>query len=222
MAPWPSHLTALLVFSATQSYASTGGNAILYEVCGHSAACCAAVAKPLSLRASQYFNEWLDASDNMATFACSTVIVLNNVFGVIGALWADWRVGVRRKYAGFVALAGFMDVGCVLLSFKVYLIQIWTSVVWGVGSALIAFSAVSHSMKDEGRLALGLIGVVLTCIGSGVQGPTQSKFLGGSCSHSIGYKTTVRFTIATLLKSVFSVPDPRPNQWRLSAVLQFL
>ena len=43
---------------------------------------------------SQYFNVWLGASDNMATFACSTIIVLNNVFGVIGALWADWRIGV--------------------------------------------------------------------------------------------------------------------------------
>lgn len=32
MLPWPPHLTALLVFSAAQSYVNTGANAILYEV----------------------------------------------------------------------------------------------------------------------------------------------------------------------------------------------
>lgn len=50
----------------------------------------------------QYFNLWLGASDNVATFGCSAVIVLSNVFGVLGSLWSDWRMGVRCAGVGRV------------------------------------------------------------------------------------------------------------------------
>lgn len=108
MSPWPHHLTALLVFSAAQSYASAGGNAIMFEV----SIACNSLYYEMSTRAGtsamkvgphifpcshlQYFNDWLGSSSNISTVSCSMVIVLNNVFGVVGSLWADWRVGVRN------------------------------------------------------------------------------------------------------------------------------
>jgi hypothetical protein len=45
-------------------------------------------------------NEWLDASDNVATFGFSTFIVLGNVFGIIAALHSDWVTGTYVVQVG--------------------------------------------------------------------------------------------------------------------------
>ena len=59
------------------------------------------------LQPVQFFELWLGADSNLATFAFSIYIVVGNAFGVGAAVYADWSFGAYRMQVDLGWFQGF-------------------------------------------------------------------------------------------------------------------
>ena len=119
---WPRNVIAVMLFSTATSYASSGGQAVLY----------------------MFFNEQMGWGSSYATAAVSFYVCIMNVFAVAGALASDHWLGKLRTQ---IVSNSIWTVGTIVLLLAVLptddktLASAWVTIIALFGVTLVAFGS---------------------------------------------------------------------------------